>query len=243
MEKMQHSDSATAPPLAPKNYPGLLPAIGFIALYFALQILCTILIMAATYDWTRTATPIAIITGLVVSAVVQLFLMWLYLRKDGRMKALGLYDFGKLPLLKTIRIAVLWILTAMAFNYVYATYLIPGIGMQDEMAKILAAIARSPLNIAAMFFAIVVAAPVVEELLFRGMLQNALAKYLPIWGAILLSSFLFALVHGQPYAIPGLMSLSLAFGYLYHRTGSLRTNIILHMANNAFALLALQILS
>ena len=82
------------------------------------------------------------------------------------------------------------ILTAMAFNYVYATYLIPGIGMQDEMSKILAAIARSPLNIAAMFFAIVVAAPVVEELLFRGMLQNALAKYLPIWGAILLSSFL-----------------------------------------------------
>ena len=120
---------------------------------------------------------------------------------------------------------------------------IEGIGMQDAMAKILAAIARSPLNIAAIFFAIVVAAPVVEELLFRGMLQKALAKYLPIWGAILLSSFLFALVHGQPYAIPGLMSLSLAFGYLYHRTGSLRTNIILHMANNAFALLALQTLN
>ena len=196
MEKMQHSDTATAPPRAPKNYPGLLAAIGFILLYFALQILCTILIMAATYDWTSTATPIAIITGLVVSAVVQLFLMWLYLRKDGRMEALGLYDFGKLPLLKTVHIAAIWLLTAMAFNYVYATYLIPGIGMQDEMAKILAAIARSPLNIAAMIFAIVVAAPVVEELLFRGMLQNALAKYLPIWGAILLSSFLFALVHG-----------------------------------------------
>jgi uncharacterized protein len=47
-------------------------------------------------------------------------------------------------------------------------------------------------------------------------------------------------VHLQPYAIPGLMSLSIAFGYLYHRTGSLRTNIILHMANNAFALILTQ---
>jgi membrane protease YdiL (CAAX protease family) len=84
---------------------------------------------------------------------------------------------------------------------------------------------------------------VVEELLFRGFLQNALAKYVPIWGAIFLSSFLFALVHGQPYAIPGLMSLSIAFGYLYHRTGSLRTNIILHMANNVFALLVSQVLN
>jgi membrane protease YdiL (CAAX protease family) len=77
-------------------------------------------------------------------------------------------------------------------------------------------------------------------LLFRGLLQNALAKYVPVWGAILLSSFLFALVHLQPYAIPGLMSLSIAFGYLYHRTGSLRTNIILHMANNVLALVLTQ---
>ena len=32
------------------------------------------------------------------------------------------------------------------------------------------------------------------------------------------------------------MSLSIAIGYLYHRTGSLRMNIALHMANNAVAL-------
>jgi membrane protease YdiL (CAAX protease family) len=113
--------------------------------------------------------------------------------------------------------------------------------MQEEMAKILASIPRTPLNIAAIFFAIAIAAPIVEELLFRGMLQNAIAKYVPFWAAILLSSFLFAVVHMQLYAIPGLMSLSIAFGYLYHRTGSLRTNIILHMANNAFALAVSQI--
>jgi membrane protease YdiL (CAAX protease family) len=129
----------------------------------------------------------------------------------------------------------------MAFNYIYATYIIPGVGMQEEMAKILASIPRTPVNIAAIFFAIAIAAPIVEELLFRGMLQNAVAKYVPFWAAILLSSFLFAVVHLQLYAIPGLMSLSIAFGYLYHRTGSLRTNIILHMANNAFALVVSQI--
>ena len=243
MDKMQHSDSAITASVMPKYYPGILPTIGFILLYFALQILCTILIMSATQDWTAKATPIAVIIGLVISAVIQLFLMWLYLRKDGRMAALGLLDFGNVPLLKTIGVAALCIIAAMAFNYVYATYVIPGVGMQDDMAKILAGIARSPIGVAAMVIAIVIAAPIVEELLFRGMLQNALAKYVPIWGAILLSSFLFALVHGQPYAIPGLMSLSLAFGYLYHRTGSLRTNIVLHMANNAFALLVTQILN
>ena len=156
------------------------------------------------------------------------------------MALLGLNDFGRIPLHKATGLAILLVVAAMAFNLAYATYAIPGIGMQEEMAKILAGIARTPFNMAAMFFAIAIAAPVVEELLFRGFLQNALTKYLPIWGAILLSSFLFALVHLQPYAIPGLMSLSIAFGYLYHRTGSLRTNIILHMANNIIALLATQ---
>jgi uncharacterized protein len=115
--------------------------------------------------------------------------------------------------------------------------------MQEEMAKILASIPRTPMNIAAGFFAIAIAAPLVEELLFRGLLQNSLARHMPIWGAIILSSLCFAAVHLQPYAIPGLMSLSIAFGYLYHRTGSLRMNILLHMANNAFALLITQGLS
>ena len=153
---------------------------------------------------------------------------------------MGLHDFGRIPLQKATGLAILLVAAAMAFNFIYATYVIPGVDMQADMAKILAAIARTPLNMAAMFFAIAIAAPVVEELLFRGLLQNALAKYVPIWGAILLSSLLFALVHLQPYAVPGLMSLSIAFGYLYHRTGSLRTNIILHMANNVLALVMTQ---
>lgn len=221
-------------------YPGLLPTIGFIITYFALQGVCTAIIIAATQGDVTTPAPMSIISGLVASAVVQLMLLWLYLRKDGRMEALGLYDFGRMPLHKATGLAISLVIAAMAFNFVYANYVIPGVGMQDNVAKMLAGIKPTPLNMAVMFFAMTIAAPVVEELLFRGLLQNALAKYVPVWGAILLSSFLFALVHLQLYAIPALMSLSIAFGYLYHRTGSLRTNIILHIANNVFALVMTQ---
>ncbi len=175
------------------------------------------------------SNPVVILWGLVLSALVQLLLMWLYLRKPGRIQPL-----------RAVGLAFLLIVAAMIFNFVYATYVIPGVGMQEEMAKMLAAIPRTPTNIAAGLFAIAIAAPLVEELLFRGLLQNALARRMPIWGAIILSSLIFAAVHLQPYAIPGLMSLSIAFGYLYHRTGSLRMNILLHMANNAFALMLTQ---
>jgi len=223
--------------------PTLLPTLGFILLYFALQGVSTAVIIAATQGASTTPEPISIIWGLLASAVIQLSLMGQYIRKDGRAAALGLHDFGKIQLHKASGLAILLVAAAMAFNFVYATYIIPGVDMQADMAKILASIQRTPLNLVTMFLALTVAAPVVEELLFRGFLQNALTKYVPIWGAILLSSFLFALVHLQPYAIPGLMSLSIAFGYLYYRTGSLRTNIILHMANNVFALWVSQVLN
>ena len=243
MEKMQVDGAAATMTPERRPYPGLLPTLGFAVLYFALQGLCTVLIMASTSNMAAKPTSMAIISGLIASAVVQLLLMWLYLRKNDRIKLLGLHDFGRIPLHKATGLAILLVVAAMVFNFLYAQYVIPGIGMQDEMKKILAEIARTPINLVAMFVAIAIAAPVVEELLFRGFLQNALTKYVPVWGAIILSSFLFSLVHGQPYAIPGLMSLSLAFGYLYHRTGSLRTNIVLHMTNNAFALFVSQVLN
>lgn len=240
-------------PVAPQNgaaatpFPKIWPSIGWIVLYFALQGAFTALILAYGMGGADPAgvksaaeSPVAILWGLVMAAAVQLLLMSLYLRKQGRTRLIGLNSFGHMHPLRALGLAVVLVVAAMIFNYVYATYVIPGIGMQEDMAKMLAAIPRTPLNIIAGFTAIAIAAPLVEELLFRGFLQNAIAKYLPIWAAILLSSLLFASVHLQPYAIPGLMSLSIAFGYLYHRTGSLRMNILLHMANNAFALLITQ---
>jgi Na+/H+ antiporter NhaA len=64
--------------------PGLLLSIGFTLSYFALQGVCTAIIIAATQGDVTTPAPMSIISGLVVSAIVQLMLMWLYLRKDGR---------------------------------------------------------------------------------------------------------------------------------------------------------------
>jgi uncharacterized protein len=245
---MQGDISDTVSPNA-KYFPGIWVSIGWIVLYFALQAICTAAILIADIKGgpmpsgtaVLTEHPMAILWGVVSSAIIQLMLMWLYLRKDNRMTKLGLTHFGSLSPVKTMLIAVALVGTALVFNFVYSTYVIPGIPMQDDIAKLLSSIPMTPVNIAAGFFAIAVAAPVAEELLFRGFLQRALANYLPIWAALLLSSLAFALVHGQPAAIPALMALSMAFGYIYYRTGSLRTNIILHILNNAAALLLTQL--
>lgn len=236
-------------PEGEKPFPGILPSIAWIVLYFTLQITITVVVIsieifaqksgasAANIDPAiATENPILIIWGLIASAAIQLGLMWLYLRKGNRAEIIGLTHFGHIAVGKTVLVAVGALLIASVFNFVYATYVISGLPMQDEMAKLLASIPRTPLNIGLGLLAIAVIAPLTEELLFRGLLQRSLLQYVPAWGAIALSAFIFAAVHMQPYAMPALMALGAAFGYIYHMTGSLRMTIALHMVNNTLAL-------
>lgn len=82
-----------------------------------------------------------------------------------------------------------------------------------------------------MLITVVVVAPVVEEILFRGYLFTALSKSLPMWGAQLVTATLFGLVHGWDYAVP-VGVLSLFFGYLRQRYGSLFPSILAHAVHN-----------
>jgi len=87
---------------------------------------------------------------------------------------------------------------------------------------------------AALVLAIVVG-PWLEEFLFRGFLQGALAGPLGEGRALLASSFLFALLHGRA-ALPMLFVLSLFLGWLQLRTRSLWVPWALHALNNALVL-------
>ena len=78
---------------------------------------------------------------------------------------------------------------------------------------------------------ITVAAPVAEEIVFRGYLQGALAGLLPRWAAIAAVAALFGLVHTLPYALP-LALLGGLFGWLVDRHGSLLPAVVAHSLHN-----------
>jgi uncharacterized protein len=224
-------------------FPGILISAGWIILYFVLQIVATvaavIVVSSLSGSPAGTVSPISIVWGIIAAGVLLLILLWAYLRKASRADQLGLMTFGKLSWVKIFGLALPLLVGVYLFNFVYATYVIPGIDMQKEITDLIKNIPRTPLNIVLGFTAIAILAPLVEEVLFRGLLQNALGHKMPAFAAIALSSFVFAAIHLQPYAIPPLMVLGAAFGYIYHKTGSLRINIMLHAVNNAVALLML----
>lgn len=85
------------------------------------------------------------------------------------------------------------------------------------------------------FIALVVG-PVFEELLFRGWLLIGLESSLGSTKALLLSSILFAMAHGNIWALPISFLFSLVVGWCALKTRSLTTSIVLHALWNATTL-------
>jgi membrane protease YdiL (CAAX protease family) len=94
-----------------------------------------------------------------------------------------------------------------------------------------------------MLLMVSVAAPVGEELLFRGYLFRAFRHtWLGFSGTLLLTSLLFASLHMGQYGWYGVAQtfvLALLLGFARERTGSVLTPIAIHMAQNTLASLAL----
>jgi len=84
-----------------------------------------------------------------------------------------------------------------------------------------------------------VAAPLGEEIVFRGMLQQSALGHMAPTEAVLLCAFLFAAVHLQVYALLGLLSVGVIAGVIFLRTRSLTASIYFHGLYNLISLLSL----
>ncbi len=84
------------------------------------------------------------------------------------------------------------------------------------------------------FLVMCVVAPVMEELLFRGLMQGLLRPY-GFWLAIVGQAVPFALLHGSAAAFVFALLAGLFFGWLSERSGSILPGMLLHFVNNSMA--------
>jgi uncharacterized protein len=85
------------------------------------------------------------------------------------------------------------------------------------------------------FIAIVIAAPILEELIFRGIILNGLLKKYSPLKSILISSILFGVIHLNPWQFIGAFVIGVFSGWVYYKTRKLTLSILIHFANNLFA--------
>ena len=106
----------------------------------------------------------------------------------------------------------------------------------------------------------VLIAPVLEEMLFRGLFQTAIRSYIAVfrsalvpqnapdaerakdrygaWLAIAISSVLFTMTHANAGHWPALFVLGVCMGYAYEKSGSLFRPIFIHSIFNAISVIA-----
>lgn len=85
-----------------------------------------------------------------------------------------------------------------------------------------------------LFLCNVVMAPLVEEILFRGLALSRLREAFPDGVALLISSAIFGLAHGQIIWICYTFVVGLVLGYVMLKTGSGRACILMHACFNLF---------
>lgn len=82
---------------------------------------------------------------------------------------------------------------------------------------------------------VVVAAPILEEILCRGIILRGLLERYSSFKAILISAIFFAVIHMNPWqALPAFAS-GLFIGWVYYKTKSIIPGIIIHATINATA--------
>lgn len=92
------------------------------------------------------------------------------------------------------------------------------------------------------FLSIVIAAPLFEEIICRGViLEGLLRNRMNPKKAVLWSAIIFTCFHLNPYQIIYPMVMGCFFGWVYYKTRSIWICIFMHFINNGFAFFALTV--
>lgn len=117
-------------------------------------------------------------------------------------------------------------------------YLLRGQGGGNPLLPILVA-SHSPTAQFILWCTVGIAAPLFEEILFRGFLLPSLASFMSLKWAIAISGFAFALVHLNLADLLPLTVLGIFLGWTYWRSNNLLAPILLHSLWNSGSFLAL----
>ncbi|GEM_PF-645266 len=144
--------------------------------------------------------------------------------------------------------AALMLVLALALEQLIGLLPIPA--HNDPTAEFMASL--SGLSYFGMALLAAVAAPIFEELVFRGFLFNICrttfrrGRWLKLFrgstamadfAAVLASGAVFAAFHLNPWGFPALLVLGMLLAELYRRTGSLYSSMIMHCLNNTLAVI------
>ncbi|MFN3019729.1 lysostaphin resistance A-like protein [Chryseobacterium sp. TY3] len=177
------------------------------------------------------ASPVFMIVGYIVSMAFPVLFYYLFILKPHKLKLQ--FDFKKNSfLVYLLAFPCMFGMMLMAESLVT---LVPTSGyffgdLYKSFSNQMSALAMDNVT---MILLTVILAPLLEEFLFRGLIQKSIIKTgLNPKISILISAFIFGAFHVYPWQFVGAFLLGLVLGLVYEKTKSLVLPILLHAFNN-----------
>lgn len=168
-----------------------------------------------------------------------------YLVAVRRFHPVTLFGLHRLSVSKTAGTAILWIIPsyfALIIVAVISNHLLTqwtGIELKQQMLVEQAEKITDPAARILMALTLCVGAPIMEEIIFRGVLFSVAAKYTTPLYANIASSLFFASVHSNLNSLIPLTMLGMVFAHVYHKKGSLAVPVLMHALFNGSQMLLL----
>lgn len=189
-----------------------------VVIFVCLQVLFSLLLSGVS-GWLHLSSVAILI---VASLLSNLFtIIWLFLA--------GYAHLGQLRYGRSRGMIPMFVLLQMTFA-VGMNVAVELCEVPDMLAEQFAAILSNPWGI----IAVAIVAPVAEEVVFRSaLLGGMIDRGYSARTAILVSAFVFGLIHGNPVQIIFASALGILLGWSYWRSGSLLPCVLMHLANNS----------
>ena len=138
-------------------------------------------------------------------------------------------------LFKRVPAHVLLISIIFAMTGMYAVELVSS---QFDIPNNLEELFQSLAGTVSGFLGVCIVGPIMEEMIMRRVILKEMAKATKsMWWGIIISSALFAIIHGNPIQIVFAMPAGIFLGWVYCKTGSLLVPICIHIINNTVSFL------
>jgi uncharacterized protein len=211
------------------------PGAAVIGLFVALSAQAVFATIVVGIEGTSSEEDFSAAASIVLQLLMAIFFVLVPVVIAMRERVPWRLALARLGLRRFERSAWVYMAAAIGVYLVFVTAYVALIGEPDQ-EDIAEAFGSLPFQI----LLVAIAAPISEEVFFRGMMFGGMRRRMPMIVAAFLSAAIFGGLHALTglSAVPPLIAFGFILAVLYEKTGSIVPGILLHVLNNSVALLA-----
>jgi membrane protease YdiL (CAAX protease family) len=211
-----------------QNYPSILQSFGIVGMVF-ISMACFIPLNYFLNH--QVGKEISMLVYYILSTGVPAFIIYFIRKKKVGEVNINLNIGNR-------RVLVLALVGTIALLLGIISPIVTSIPMPESFKKVFLELGK--MNGFVSILLAVLAAPILEEFIFRGIVLDGLLKRYSPMKSILVSSLLFGLVHLNPWQFITGFTMGVFIGYVYLNTRSLLLAMLMHSINNLIGTVQMQ---